>query len=150
MPTLTGTFSDTFDLPCDIATARAHFADPPTIAANYGPLKSHEVIGDHSLRLILPTQNHGISTFDGRYDCDWTFPADDVVAWSTRPGSGNMDSSGRARFTKTASGCRMHWDSTIAIEMDVNRFLAKGLQPVVGMMVAREMKAYVERMIRAL
>ena len=150
MAQLTGTFSSSFDLPCDIQTAQKHFADPPTIAANYGPLESHEVIGPNSLRLTLPVQNHGISTFQGRYDCTWTFPNDREVAWTTAPGSGNMDSKGRATFTATATGCRMAWDSSITIDMPVNRFLAKGLQPVVSRMVASEMKAYVQRMIAAL
>lgn len=150
MATLTGTFRGTFDLPVDVATARAHFADPAAIAANYGPLQSHVVIGPHALRLVLPPQYHGISTFHGRYDCTWSFPSDVEVAWSTTPGSGNMVSEGRARLVPTGSGCRMSWDSTISIEMDVNRLLAKGLQPVVSHLVAAEMKAYVERMIRAL
>ena len=150
MAKLTGTFSQTFDLNCDIATAQAHFADVATIAKNYGPLESHEVIGPHSLRLVLPLQNHGITTFQPRYDCTWSFPNDRETAWDTTPGSGNMVSVGTARFTETPSGCRMAWDSTITIDMPVNRFLAKGLQPVVSRMVAAEMKAYVQRMFAAL
>ncbi len=39
MATLSGTFTQTFDLPTDVATAQAHFANPATIAANFGPLQ---------------------------------------------------------------------------------------------------------------
>lgn len=150
MAQFTGTFDDTFDLPVDVATAVAHFANTDTIAANYGILESFEKVGEDSLKLVLPNQNHGVASFQGRYTGVWSTPSNHVVAWTTVPGSGNLDSVGTATFAPTPSGCRMTWKSSITITMDVNRFVAKAVQPIVSTFVGREMRAYVNRMLVAL
>ncbi|MCO4743910.1 MAG: hypothetical protein KC912_03915 [Proteobacteria bacterium] len=150
MASFTGRFDETFNLATDVATARNHFGDLAQIAANYGNLESHEVVDDRTLKLVLPTENHGITSFQGRYTCSWTFPADNIVEWKTKPGSGNLVSTGKAVFTPTATGCTMEWTSSIELEMNVNRFVGKALGPVVRAFVSRDMGAFVRRMIAAL
>ncbi|TNE84105.1 MAG: hypothetical protein EP330_30785 [Deltaproteobacteria bacterium] len=150
MADFTGTFDETFDLPVDVATAVAHFSNTDVVAANYGVLESYEKVGDDSLALVLPNQNHGVTSFQGRYTGTWKAVGDNAVEWSTKPGSGNLVSEGRATFAPTAGGCRMTWRSKITITMDVNRFIGKALGPVVGTFVSREMRAYCDRMIAAL
>lgn len=149
MADFTGTFDDTFDLGVDVATAVAHFANTDMIAAHYGILESFEKVGDDTLKLVLPQENHGIAKFKGAYTGVWS-KTDTVVEWTTVPGSGNLVSVGTATFTATPSGCRMAWKSSITITMDVNRFVAKAVKPIVGTFVAREMRAYVNRMMAAL
>ena len=150
MAEFTGTFTETFELPVDVATAVAHFKNTETIARYYGILESAEPVGDDGLAIVLPEQNHGIATFKGRYTGRWASPAEDRVTWDTAPASGNMVSVGSATFTARGEGCTMAWDSRITINLDVNRFVAKAVQPIVSTFVAREMKAYVLRMIGAL
>lgn len=147
MAQFTGTFDETFELGVDVATAVAHFSNTDAIAEHYGILESFEKVGEDRLALVLPNQNHGVASFQGRYTGVWSTPSDDVVAWTTIPGSGNLESVGTAIFSPTPAGCRMAWKSRITITIDVNRFVAKAVQPIVGTFVSREMRAYVLRMI---
>ncbi len=148
MPTFTAQFHDVFSCACPPAAALATFADTQVIAANHGDLDHAEQLGDGRVAYVLTPQNHGVTTFQGRYTCHYTARDGQRLVWSTEPG-GNMTSAGTATFTATPTGCRIDYRATLTVDMDVGRLVAAVVRPVFGKMAQRGQRAYVERMISA-
>ena len=62
---------------------------------------------------------------------------------------GNIKADGTAIFTPTANGCSIDYHGRLALDMPINRMMAKVLKPVIQTVIAQEMRAYVKRMISA-
>ncbi len=150
MPRFTSEFDETFHSDVPLARLRDHFADVEAVIAHYGHLEHADRRDDRTVHFVLPPQNHGVTTFNGRYTCQWTVVDDHTVRWRTvEDGSGNMWSEGEATFREEGGRTAMHYRHTLAIDLSVNRMLAKMIRGVVAEVTRRELRAYVLRMLAA-
>lgn len=148
MPKFTGKHTETFEVDASVEDAVAHFGDLETIAANYGNLQSHEILGGGRMRLVLnPRSERGV-TFSGRYTGKWTVEGD-RVSWASEPGD-NMESHGSAQFTDVGGRTRVRFEQNMTCDMQVNRLLAKIARPIVERHIATGVSEYLERMRAAL
>jgi uncharacterized membrane protein len=147
----TGSFHQDYTLQAPLEAARDHFADLDAVIANYGStLERADKQGDGTLSLWLKDQNYGVTRFRGHYVCRWSTPDEHTVRWETLEAA-NMDSSGTARFERLPDG-RTHlvYDIRLVLDIDVGRLLTKVIGKVVEQAIAREARAYVERLIATL
>ena len=93
--------------------------------------------------------NNGISKFQGTYTCRYTFPDEQTLIWETVGDDGNIQAEGKATFKGSETGTEIDYHGKLAIEMKINKMMAGMLKPVIGQMIAHEMRAYVKRMIVA-
>jgi len=150
MPRFEGQYEETFTVDAPLKVVADHFGDLDTIAANYGPLLRFERIGDDTLHLILEPKSEKGVTFNGEQKCRWQRPSDDVLTWDTAE-TRNMWSKGRATFTAVGENrTRVHFSQNITTEMQVNRLLAKVIQPIVKREIAKGVQQYLERMRKSL
>lgn len=143
-----GSYTQSLVLATGLASAKAHFADLATIAANTGDLLSHEREGD-VLHFVLKAQDHvGVVKFQGDYRCRYTL-AGDTLTWA--PVSGNVKQSGEARFRALPDGqTALDYRETVEVDMDVPAMMAPLLAPLIGPMLTHEIKGYVGRMVASL
>ena len=122
----TGRFRETYTLRAPLEAARAHFADLDAVIANYG-----------------------VTRYDGHYTCTWETDGD-RVRWRTIDRS-TLDSSGSATFEALPDGrTRMVYEITLALEIDVGRLLSAVIGKIVEAAIAKEARAYVDRLVVAL
>jgi hypothetical protein len=143
----TSELDETFHSQASVERLRDHFADLDAIIANYGHLERAERLGDRTVRFTLPPKNHGVTQFDGCYTCEWTHVDASTIRWKTIGTDNNMWSDGEATFTTQGGRTAMRYRHTIAIELSVNRMLAKMVGGVVSEVTRRELRAYVKRML---
>lgn len=143
-----GTHAQSLVLNADLATAKAHFANLATIAANTGDLDRHQIEGD-LLHFVLKAQDHaGVVKFQGDYRCRYTVEGD-TVRWT--PAGGNVQQSGEARFKPLPDGkTALDYTETVKIDMDVPAMMAPMLSPLIGPMLTHEIKGFVGRMAGSL
>ena len=143
-----GTHAQSLVLDAGLAAAKAHFADLQTIAANTGDLESHQVEGD-VLHFVLKAQDHaGVVKFQGDYRCRYVLDGD-VLRWTAQ--GGNVEQSGEARFRALPDGkTALDYTETVKVDMDVPALMAPMLAPLIGPMLAHEVKGYVGRMVASL
>ena len=102
------------------------------------------------MNFLLNEKNHGVTKFQGKYTCRYTFPDEETLIWETLGQDGNINASGKATFKATADGqTEIDYHGLLSLDMDLNKMMAGMLKPVVGQMIAYEMKEYVKRMIAA-
>ncbi len=88
-------------------------------------------------------------TFKGEHVCKYVV-AEREISWTSDPG-GNMRSRGRAAFKAVGEKrTSITYRDEIEVEMDINRFLAKALQPIVRRDIEKGVKAYLVRMRKGL
>jgi len=147
----TGRFRETYTLRASLADARNHFADLDQVIAHYGgTLDRAEKRGDGVLELWLKPQNYGVTRFDGHYTCRWVVEGDKTVRW-TSSGNGTLDSSGTATFEALPDGrTRMVYDIALSLDIEVGRLLSAMIGKVVEASIAKEARAYVDRLVAAL
>ncbi len=141
-----GTHSETFTVPADLEAAKAHFGDVNTIAAHTEHLASHTVDGD-VVHFVLEEQNHQVVVFTGDFKCRYVFEGDTLV-WTSE--GGNTDQSGKATFRAVDGGTEIDYAETVKVDLDVNAMMAPMLKPLMGPMIAYEIKEYLKRMRKAL
>ena len=150
MAIFTGDFRETFTTSAAPMHARNTFGDLDTIIENYGALESGTKKDSETVTFLLTEQNNGVTKFQGTYTCRYTFPNDHTLVWETLGTEGNIQASGTATFIANASGTtEIDYHGTLALDMKINKMMASMLKPVVGQMIAHEMKEYVKRMITA-
>ena len=147
MAWMRGEFHEQFTTTASAEAACAAFGDLDTIVANYGPLDNAEKLDAQALQFTLEEQNHGFTTFQGRYTCRYVIDGSRLT-WSSE-GEGNIKAEGTATFTSTPSGASIDYRASLELEMGVNAMVAKMITPIVAAAIQKEMKAYVERMIAA-
>lgn len=142
------TLEETFRTTASPVAARAHFADLERIRDAITEGERFEPIGDGRMRIFLKPQHHGATTFHGRYTVRYATHEDEVV-WATE-GEGNVVSRGRARFRADEGGTVIAYRHDIALDLPVNRVVAKVLSPVVAQITKRSLRQYVARLIASL
>jgi len=150
MATFHGDFRETFTTKASPTDARKTFGDLDTIIANYGALEHGDKVDDQTVKFLLKEQNHGVTKFQGQYTCRYTFPDEQTLVWETLSADGNIQAEGKATFSTTSDGqTEIDYHGKLSLEMKLNKMMAGMLKPVVGQMIAYEMKEYVKRMIVA-
>lgn len=145
MAVFRGSYEEKFTVDVPLEKARAFFSDLENIGRNYDGVDRWEKVDDRTLHIFLKPQAAVGVTFRGEHVCKYEF-GDRHLAWKTEP-DGNVRSQGRATFEPAGENRTtiVHRDE-IECEMDINRFVAKALQPIVGRSIEKGVKAYLERM----
>lgn len=143
-----GTHAQSLVLDAGLDAAKAHFSSLAKIAANTGDLERHQIEGD-ILHFVLKAQDHaGVVKFQGDYRCRYTLDGD-TLRWG--PAGGNVQQSGEARFKALPDGkTALDYTETVKIDMDVPALMAPMLAPLIGPMLAHEIKGFVSRMVGSL
>ena len=149
MATFLGDFHEVFTSTADANHARKTFGDLDTIITHYGALEHGEKLDENTVRFTLKEQNQGVTSFQGRYTCRYLLDDANTLTWDTIGEDGNIKADGTAIFTPTANGCSIDYHGRLALDMPINRMMAKVLKPVIQTVIAQEMRAYVKRMISA-
>lgn len=142
-----GSHTTTFTVPTDLATTRAHFADPATIVANTEHVASHTIADDGTVHFVLAEQDHGVVKFKGDYRCRYVLDGDTLV-WTAE--GGNTEQSGRASFAADGDGTRVDYQETVRIDLDLPAMMVPMAKPLIGPMVGHEIKEYLKRMQKSL
>ncbi len=142
-----GTHSESRTLPVTPDAARAHFSDPSRIVAHTKDYESADIDGE-TIHFVMKLEDHGVVKFQGRFACSYRLE-DGVLRWTTTEG-GNMVQQGEATFTESDGRTELSYTETVKIDLDVPAMMAPMLQPVIGAMVASEIKDFVNRMTKAL
>ncbi|HNS98244.1 MAG TPA: SRPBCC family protein [Polyangiaceae bacterium] len=149
MPVFRGVYEETFVVDVPLDKAKAHFGNLPMIGKNYDGVDRWEVIDDSTLHVLLKPQEALGSSFRGEHTLKYTF-GEQQTTWESEPG-GNMRSRGHTRFESLGpTRTRIVHRDEIECDIDINRLLAKALQPIVGLGIERGVKAYLSRMRKAL
>jgi carbon monoxide dehydrogenase subunit G len=144
-----GAYEETFTVDVPLEKAKAHFGKLELIGKNYDGVDRWEKVDDCTLRIMLKPQDALGVSFRGEHVCKYVF-GDRETTWKSEPG-GNMRSHGRTTFEPVGEGrTRITHRDEIECDIEINRFLAKALQPVVGLGIERGVKAYLARMRKAL
>jgi len=141
-----GTHRDTFTVPSSLELTRGHFSDLATIVAHTEGLESHDIDGD-TIHFVLALQDHGVVKFKGDYRCTYALEGDRLI-WKSA--GGNTEQSGEARFQATDGGTQVDYTETVRVDLEVPGPMAMMLKPVMGPMLAHEIKGFVKRMTRSL
>jgi len=141
-----GTHTDSFTVPTDLDTTRRHFSDLPTIVAQTEGLESHSIDGG-TVHFVLALQDHGVVKFKGDYKCTYVLDGD-KLEWTSA--GGNTEQSGKIQFRAADSGTQVEYSETVRIDLDVASVMATMLKPVMGPMLAHEIKGFVKRMTKSL
>lgn len=146
-----GTFHEVFTVRAEPAAVLDQFLSLAQIIEHYGDLESAEQLDDHTLRFVLKNQNHGVFSFQGRYECRYVPDGDSATTWASQGEGGNVFTSGRASVAPgdQPGTTLLDYQADMALEIDVNKMLAPVLDPVVKASIAQQMRAYVKRMIQA-
>jgi carbon monoxide dehydrogenase subunit G len=144
MARFTGTLEQTFTTPADLDTCKAHFLDLDAVRRCYPGLDHAETLDDATLKLTLQERQQMGERFVGTYTCRWA-PTDTGVQWRTLGDGNNMWVDADLTFTPTGTGTSIHWHQTLALELNVNRIVARMLQPVVSRLIARGMRDYADQ-----
>lgn len=151
MATFKGSFHDEFTVAAPPEAVLAQFLDLDQIVEHYGDLESTERLDDHTIRFLLTNQNHGVFSFQGRYDCRYERADDRTTVWTSQGDDGNVHTSGKATVAPGSEPgtTRLDYQADMALDIEVNKMLAPVLEPVVKASIGQQMRAYVKRMISA-
>lgn len=143
MPWFEGTHTESRTVTASPEAVRDHFADLATIVANTKDVESSS-IDDRTIHFVMKEENHaGVLTFQANFKCTYELEGD-TLSWSTR--EGNLNQSGTATFAADGDGTRLDYTETVKLDLDIPSMMAPMLKPVIGAMVANEMKDFVKRM----
>lgn len=147
MPWFEGTHSESRPLPLPPEAAVAHFADLEAIVAATKGVESSDVDG-RTVHFSLEEEDHGVVKFKGDFRC--TYEADgNTLRWATAEGA-NVEQSGEARFVPASGGCTITYTETVRVDLGVPAMMAPMLKPMIGPVLAKEIKGYLDRMVDAL
>ena len=146
MSLFSGEYEETFTVNAPLEKVKAHFSDLDNIGRFYSGVDRWEKLDDRTLRILLKPQSALGVTFKGEHVCKYSFE-DNVISWRSDGSQGNMRSEGRAEFTaiderRTKVRYRDHLD----IEMDINRFIAKAMGPLVRRDIEAGVKSFLVKM----
>jgi len=139
-----------FTTPVGYEAARDHFASLEQIIAQSADVEQAEVVDQGTISFLLKEQNHGITTFQGRYTCRYTLADEHTLVWQTVGEGHNMTSEGRATFQAEGELCAVDYTEKLGLDLDVPAMVVPMLKPVIRQVLAAEMAKYVERMTEAL
>lgn len=142
-----GTHSETRQLDVPAEQAAAHFADPNAIVAATKGVESTTIDGG-TIQFVMEEEDHGVVKFKGAYTCTYERVDDHTVRWSSS--EGNLKQSGEATFTPTDSGCTVAYSEKVEIELGIPDMMAPMAKPLIGPMLAAEVKSYLDRLVSGL
>jgi carbon monoxide dehydrogenase subunit G len=143
MPWFEGTHTETRPLSADAATVIAHLHDTQKlIAATKGVEEA--TVEDGVVHFVMEEEDHGVVKFKGDFRCRYEATADGLI-WTSLEG-GNLDQSGSATVVAKGDGCELHYTETVRIDLGVPKMMAPMLKPVIGPMMAMEVKDFVKRL----
>lgn len=146
MAWMEGTHEETRTLTVPPEVAAAHFASLDAIVAATKGVESSTIDGT-TIHFVLEEEDHGVAKFKADYRC--TYEQDGlVVKW--RPAGGNIEQSGSATFTATDEGCTVHYQESLRIDLPIPGMMAPVVRPLVGPLVAKEIKGYLDRITASL
>lgn len=150
MPRFEGDSHETITLHVSREDALAAFGDVNTIARYTGQMESTKIIDDHTIYFVVkPQSSHGV-TFQADYTCRYEVDAQGVLTWRSTT-SNNIWVSGEARFTAIGpKQTRLDYKQSLAMEMSVNRLLAKLISPLVKKGIHDGVSDYLKQMKQAL
>lgn len=144
-----GEHEETFTVNVPLDEAKAHFANLDNIAKNYDGIETFEKPDDATLHIHLAPQSAMGSTFKGEHVCRYTV-SEREVTWKSDPGS-SMSSRGHATFhALDEHRTSITYRDEIECDIDINRFLAKALRPIVSHNIEKGVKTYLEKMRKGL
>ncbi|TVQ91676.1 MAG: hypothetical protein EA397_08690 [Deltaproteobacteria bacterium] len=151
MAKFSGSYEESLTVSATPDDVLAQFRDLDQIVEHYGDLESAERLDAQTLRFVLTKQNHGVFSFQGRYDCRYVPDGDDAVSWRSEGQGGNIETTGHA---SVAAGpepgtTTLRYQASMTLDIDVNKMLAPVLEPVVKASISQQMGAYVKRMVKA-
>lgn len=147
MPWFEGTHTESRTIEGPLARVRDHFANPETIIANTKGLESSS-IADGVIHFVMEEEDHGVVKFKGDLQCRYELDGD-TLRWTT-VSDGNMKQSGRAVFRAEGEATVLDYSEKVEVDLGVPGMMAPMLKPVIGALLANEMKDYVKRMTKAL
>lgn len=151
MARFAGEHTETFTVDVPLEKARAHFRSFDNIVANFGQLERHEKLDEDTIRFLLVPQNAVGATFRGKYDCRYSFPQENVLAWKTVSKDANIFADGTATFTRLGENrTKVVYSQKLEMEIPVNRLIGKAIAPLVKREIVAGVKAYLDRMQKAL
>jgi hypothetical protein len=109
-----------------------------------------EVLDDHEIRFVVkPQASHGV-TFTAHYLCRYEIDPQGVLRWRSTA-SENIWVEGEAHLTALSpTSTRLDYKQSLAMEMQVNRLLAKIIAPLVTKGIRDGVRAYLKAMQDAL
>ncbi len=143
MPWFEGTHSESRQLDVAPEVARAHFSDLAAIVAATKGVASSS-IDERTIHFVMEEEDHGVVKFQADFRCTYVLEGD-TVRWSTA--EGNLQQSGQARLTASGQGAQLDYTETVKVDLDLPAMMAPMIKPVLAAVLAKEMKAYVERMV---
>ena len=150
MPQFSGEYEETFTVDVPLEKAKAHFANLDNVGRFYSGVDRWEIIDGHTLRIMLKPQSALGATFKGEHFCKYEVE-EKVIRWRSEGSRGNMRSEGRAEFTAVDDRrTRIRYRDHLDIEMDINRFIAKAMGPLVKRDIAAGVKAFLVKMRESL
>lgn len=144
MPWFEGTHTETRSLTTDAVTALAHIQDPQNVINASKNVESAER-NDNVVHFVLAEEDHGVVKFKGDYRCKYEV-LENGLRWTSLEG-GNLDQSGEATIRATDTGCELAYTETVKIDLGVPGMMAPMLKPVIGPMMAMEVKDFVKRFV---
>lgn len=147
MAWLEGSHSETRTIAKPVDTVKAHFGDLETIIANSADVETATVDGD-TIHYVLKMQDHGLVQFQGDYKVTYT-PTADGLTWQPT-GEGNTKQSGSVIFRAVGDGTELEFSETLSINLPIPAVMAPMIKPMVGKMLAGELKGFLDRMSAAL
>lgn len=141
-----GEAKETITVQASLEDAAQHFSDLETIIRNYGPLKEHSILDEHTIHFtLIPQANKGVE-YRAEYQCRYELVSPDRLEWRTVQ-TDNMWSKGHAQFTSLGGGrTRVEYFHDLEMEMKVNRLLAKVIKPIITHQIKVGVKGYLQRM----
>lgn len=137
-----GSHTETRTLTADLATALAHIQDPQSIIDATKNVES-ATLTDNVVHFQMAEEDHGVVKFKADFKC--TYEAiDNGIRWTSVEG-GNLDQSGEATVTAKGDGCELTYTELVKIDLPVPGMMAPMLKPVIGPMMASEIKDFVKR-----
>lgn len=143
MAWMEGTYEETRSLPLSAEAAAAYFADPAAIVAATKAVEQTTVEGE-TIHFVLQEEDHGVVKFKPDYRCTYTREGT-TVRWN--PSGGNIEQTGTATFTPKGDGCEVHYSESLRLDLPVSSMMTPMLRPLLGPVLAKEIKGYLDRMV---
>ncbi|MCU0693254.1 MAG: SRPBCC family protein [Polyangiaceae bacterium] len=147
MTVFNGEYQEVFTVDVPTNRAKAVFADLDNIGQCYDNIHRYEKLDADTLRIALKPQKALNVTFVGTHDVLTRWEGDEVLAWQSKKGVGNIYAEGRARFTPISdTQTRIDYLDRLSLDIDINRLVAKALTPIVRRGIEQGVRAYLQRM----
>jgi len=148
MAGFTGRHDEVLTLPLSVGDAMAAWFDMARQGRCTPDTVSAHPQGADRLVVVLKEERAGTVRFQGRYTMFFTQKGD-TIRWQTAP-EDNMEVRGTARFSATASGCKVVFSEQIDADLGLNRLIARAVKPVADRIMERGQRKYLDALMAEL